>query len=455
MRRHGLSRGAPGTWARLFAATLVAWSCRSHDPGGASRSQPAEAIPLRIERGLTVAHALGGIDGLTYTNSLEALRCNHERGFRWFEVDLTLTADGELMCFHPDHEKFAGLQKRMRELTASEVDTKKYEGRFAIPRLVDLLKEADRLGDVVLVTDTKNWTKRTLEAVSNVLGGERRTYTTRVVLQAYTEKELEPVSRLAREVGGGVIFTLYATDADDERVESLAKQHQVLAVVADRRRFTPWLARRLHAINVPLLVNTLNDHQEVVDFLRAGADGFYTDTYLPLHVLARDARSAMACGASEPTPADLHRWLARDVFQRGDYVLRRCAKRHGKRIDVQDCNSDPAISGPYLAVPAGQTVHVAFDVEAAAEGTNLWFDVVNKHRKDAVRPREAIALKAGERRLFEYDMMLPVGSAGIETRLGMATPGDRMVLHRLDVELRGEAQDVPQIAAPTVADASD
>ena len=47
-----------------------------------------------------IAHAFGGIDDKTYTNSLEAFQTNYDKGFRVFEVDLILTSDGGLAARH-------------------------------------------------------------------------------------------------------------------------------------------------------------------------------------------------------------------------------------------------------------------------------------------------------------------------------------------------------------------
>ena len=47
-----------------------------------------------------IAHAGGQFNGATYTNSLEALDRNYGAGFRAFEIDLSFTSDGELVCLH-------------------------------------------------------------------------------------------------------------------------------------------------------------------------------------------------------------------------------------------------------------------------------------------------------------------------------------------------------------------
>ena len=45
-----------------------------------------------------IAHAMGGIDGQVYTDSLEAWEENYKRGYRVFEVDLRVLDDATVVC---------------------------------------------------------------------------------------------------------------------------------------------------------------------------------------------------------------------------------------------------------------------------------------------------------------------------------------------------------------------
>ena len=47
-----------------------------------------------------VAHALGSIEGIAYTNSKEALVNSYQNGFRLFECDLIMTSDGQIVACH-------------------------------------------------------------------------------------------------------------------------------------------------------------------------------------------------------------------------------------------------------------------------------------------------------------------------------------------------------------------
>lgn len=52
-----------------------------------------------------IAHGLGGIDGIMYTNSREAMNLSIEKGYKFLEVDIDSTSDGILIASH-DWESF-------------------------------------------------------------------------------------------------------------------------------------------------------------------------------------------------------------------------------------------------------------------------------------------------------------------------------------------------------------
>jgi len=399
------------------------------------RPRGGDSTVQRVQRGLLVARGLGAIDGTVRTNSLEALQCNYRRGYRWFEVDLALTSDGEIVCFHKGDEKVARLPAAVSDLPVAEVEGKKYAKRFGIPRFSSLLTETNRLGDVVLVVDPESWSKRMLEAFADTVRGAAASgnKATGLVFQAYSERDLGIIAKLREDIGAGAMLNLSDTGADDTKIAELARAHHLLAVVAEPRRFTPWLAQRLHEAETSVLVSTVNEHREIINLTRVGADGFYTDRYVPYDAIATQAGALVKCGATTPPSGELRPWEERSVLRRGDYRLRGCAKLGSDRVELANCGDGPAIDGPDLAVPPQQAVHVELDAEGGAEGARFWFDMKHKNREEPARPREEFSLAAKERKSFTFDVSLPQGSPGIETRLGLASKGESLTVHRLRV----------------------
>ena len=55
-----------------------------------------------------IAHAMGNYKGIKYTNSVEAYKKSYLLGFRRFEIDISLTKDNYVICFHPYRVKAYG-----------------------------------------------------------------------------------------------------------------------------------------------------------------------------------------------------------------------------------------------------------------------------------------------------------------------------------------------------------
>ena len=110
-----------------------------------------------------IAHALGGIDGLDYSNSLEAFEESYRKGFKVFEADLEYTSDGELVLIH-NWER--ALLRRLfgmdlpddnveTPLSLSEFKSQKIYGKYTPLSFKELLRLMKENPDVYLVIDGK------------------------------------------------------------------------------------------------------------------------------------------------------------------------------------------------------------------------------------------------------------------------------------------------------------
>lgn len=238
--------------------------------------------PAPPPTGLLIAHALGGLD-VPYSNSREALERNYAAGRRWFEVDLALTADGRLVCFHEGLEKVVDLQRPITETPAAVMLSHRFDGRYTLIDFAWLLARMETLEDLVVVTDTKRWTAPVCAAFERDLAPVPRSVRRRVVPQIYRPEDLAPVREIEARLTRFryVIFTLYFISISDDDVVLFTARAHIPIVTMNTERFNAAVAARLHALGARVYVHTLNDHAEIVRFAGAGADGFYTDTYRP------------------------------------------------------------------------------------------------------------------------------------------------------------------------------
>ncbi|CAK2029419.1 GP-PDE domain-containing protein [Vibrio crassostreae] len=106
-----------------------------------------------VNSGGLIAHAGGGINGLKYTNSLEAMEQSIEHGFKMIELDLLISSDGRIVAVHD--------WKSFHEMTSSNntgsISYKEFESKIIYDKYktLNISTAFDILGenDVVLVTD--------------------------------------------------------------------------------------------------------------------------------------------------------------------------------------------------------------------------------------------------------------------------------------------------------------
>ena len=226
------------------------------------------------------AHALGEVDGVLKSNSLDAWRLSLDRGFRWFEVDLAMTSDSFVVCFHEDHGHDIGLETSIGEISVADFLERRFAGRLELMRFSRLLAEMVRHPETFLVTDTKRLSPEILASIVREIDALDPALRQRIVIQIYHRDELGFV--LDSEARGGrfagVIFTLYQTPVSNEDLLDFVAATDMKWVTASDRRFSAELADRLHSLGGRLFVHTVNSRDRIAHFRAAGADGFYTDS---------------------------------------------------------------------------------------------------------------------------------------------------------------------------------
>jgi glycerophosphoryl diester phosphodiesterase len=249
------------------------------------RFERTEAWSKPSERNLHVAHALGAVDGVTYSNSLEALQTSTKNGLRWLEVDLHLTADGDLVCFHAGDEAKIGLaDQTVDEVSTRDFLRRKYRGRYSSMSFEQLLRRVQGLPDVILVTDTKEWEGDEVDAFIRHVASVDPGLVRRIVPQIYKRREVRYVNRMQRELGDfhSLIWTLYRVKKmSPEDVVAWVAEAGIPIVTMRKTRVTETFIRDLHAAGAVVLAHTVNDPTEIASLEALGVDGVYTDSYVP------------------------------------------------------------------------------------------------------------------------------------------------------------------------------
>ena len=230
-----------------------------------------------------MAHAGGGYDGNIYNNTEEAIINSLDNGFRFMEVDMTLTADNKLVCSHgwdkntckatgieyldktPTYEEFMGwkIQGEYKTIDAStvisymreypdllvEVDLKKFnktKTKIMIRQLVELAKNDETILDRILMQFTSEDAYFAIEEIYHFKYYQYFTYKSKIV------KELDNVIEFC----------------EDNDVTSIAVNYTVL---------TSDMIKQIKDNGFYLLAFTIDDRETADEYLAKGVDSICTN----------------------------------------------------------------------------------------------------------------------------------------------------------------------------------
>jgi glycerophosphoryl diester phosphodiesterase len=226
-----------------------------------------------------IAHALGGIDGATYTNSREAWEQSCAAGYRLIEVDLRRTSDGRAVCFHERMPPHIDLPGPVEELTREEFLAARYRGGYTPLDLDGLIAAHAAEPDRYLVLDTAGRNQHLLPLVVERYRHLAPEALQRTIPEVYSREDLDYVAGLG--AWPTIILTLYLCEYDDDAVVEAARHPAVGMVAMFGKRFDAALKDRLHALGRGVYVHTINDPQEAAGYLARGV-GVYTDFVRPV-----------------------------------------------------------------------------------------------------------------------------------------------------------------------------
>lgn len=222
--------------------------------------------PTSLDR--MIAHAGGGINGLTYTNSLESLEENYKRGFRTFEMDARISSDQKLVMIHGwgSLPKYFNTAKRV--LSAAEFKSLHEIHGLSQLSIEDVASWMRSKPDTYLLLDVENID--CLKIYKTLVPDlQDRTF-----VQIYHFREYFAVKKLGFSK---IILTLYRSFYADDMVVRFAKYFPIVAVATQGNPPEDYLPSKLKSIGVPAYIFTVNDTNKLLWSIKSGAYGVYTD----------------------------------------------------------------------------------------------------------------------------------------------------------------------------------
>lgn len=272
-------------WATGFVSVLVVGMIFTYKNLSSPLSGEHRYFP--IER---IAHAGGGYNKKTYTNSINALEVNKD-SYNFFEIDFVWTSDNHLVCLH-DWDTSAKVTfghefdpaPTLYDFEKLVRDHPQYKNCTA-ETLIDWL-EANP--DKKIVTDVKRGNVQALKYIAELYPH----YAQRFIPQIYNPEQYEPIKKMGYE---DIIFTLYRFSGEHAEVLKAVSNMSLYAVTVPKRHirteisldFEKWglphdfitvrLPYNLAQLNVPTYVHTVNNQKEWIDLQRVGVSEIYTD----------------------------------------------------------------------------------------------------------------------------------------------------------------------------------
>lgn len=236
-----------------------------------------------------VAHAMGQVDDKTGTNSLEAFQASYAKGYRMFEVDLSLTSDGYVVLRHDwsdgVQEGFDGENIPTR---AEFLEVPIY-GAYTPLSFGDVLGLLEMYPDIFIITDSKATDDATVTAQFQSMVDEAEELgmlhlMDRMIVQIYSpemQDVVEEVHHFQRYMltlyqtpfyGEADQFLRYAQDCWKRGIEDIVIWHFL---------YTDQLLPAAQRFGLRVWLHTVNDEAQADRYRSEGAWGVYSDRIMP------------------------------------------------------------------------------------------------------------------------------------------------------------------------------
>ncbi|MDF9824698.1 glycerophosphoryl diester phosphodiesterase [Breznakia sp. PF5-3] len=240
-------------------------------------------IDVWYKESRVITHALGGIDGKTYTNSIEALEYNYENGKRYFEADFLMTSDGGIVLNHKwDTQRNLVDYPNGYIPSKEEFKSNLVHYKYSPTTIIELLDFMDAHPDVRIATDIKYDDITQVEQIIEkiVFVAKDRKYEDvldQFIIQFYSEDNYFELKKLYPFKDW--IYALYAEkNMDYKRVVGFCKEQDIHAVLMSYK----WVEDE-HTLDIfnehdiKVYVYTLNKLEDIYTMLDFGAYGIYSD----------------------------------------------------------------------------------------------------------------------------------------------------------------------------------
>lgn len=234
-------------------------------------------ITLKKER--VIAHAMGAIDNINYTNSLEAFYSNYNKGIRVFEVDLVMTKDNHLVLRHYWDNNNLSNNKLTNRQTLNEFNEKKILEKYSSVNFDELLNLLDKYEDVYFILDIKesdNYIiKECFQYINEKLKIRNKNLINRLIPQVLSKEMYYDLKSIIDFPI--IIYGLYASEFKEEEVLKFIKDEKIEIISMWGYSYNENFGKEIKKLGTNIYVHTINSKEEALEFIKSGVDGIYSD----------------------------------------------------------------------------------------------------------------------------------------------------------------------------------
>lgn len=219
-----------------------------------------------------VVHATGGIDGLSYTNSKEALLNSINSNMKVIEVDFNYTSDNHLVCYHKSRDILVNEEK----FTLEEFKNIKIKGRYTpmeFQDIVDIMKDNP---NIYISVDVKS--DSLVDVVKDIVNQcTDEDILNRLIIQCFYPGEKEQIKEIYNFPDDNFLFASYKYSLDPYKIMKVCYEEGFNVVVANMNSMPKEVLELFKSKNIYVYLYTVNRLDEAEHLIKRGAYGIYTD----------------------------------------------------------------------------------------------------------------------------------------------------------------------------------
>lgn len=225
-----------------------------------------------------IQHAGGGIDGLDYTNSKEALEQSLLNGNRHIEIDFLYTSDQELVCMHSWKEQWdVETAPSLQEFLSGKI-----YGKYTPMAASDLIQYMEEYPDLYIIIDTK--ASDHLQVISDLvqLSSHNTQITDRFIIQLYDGGVKEQILQIYPFPDNNFLFTAYKFRSRlSNKIMNICYDENIYIVTVPYGDWDQETIDLFRSKNIIIYEHTVNRPDQANEELRRGVHGLYTDFLSP------------------------------------------------------------------------------------------------------------------------------------------------------------------------------